>query len=117
VSPEARRLASPLTHLSAATKPILIIQSDDDKSVPIQQAVDMVEKLKASGVRHKFVHYTDRGHMGITDDVVKEARAFIARSNRRSRDAARAARRAGATMRYTRRLTAVPSGHDEFRHS
>jgi hypothetical protein len=24
------------------------------------------------------VHYTDRGHMGITDEVVKEARAFIA---------------------------------------
>jgi hypothetical protein len=24
------------------------------------------------------VHYTDKGHMGITDDVIKEARAFIA---------------------------------------
>jgi hypothetical protein len=23
------------------------------------------------------VHYTDRGHMGITDEVIKEARAFI----------------------------------------
>jgi acetyl esterase/lipase len=75
---EARRLASPLTHVSAATKPVLIIHSDDDKSVPVQQAVDMVEKLKAAGVRHRFVHYTDRGHMGITDEVVKEARAFIA---------------------------------------
>src|SRR5262245_32748098 len=75
---EARRLASPLTHVSATTKPILVIHSDDDKSVPLQQAVDFVEKLKATGVRHKFVHYTDRGHMGITDEVVKEARAFIA---------------------------------------
>jgi acetyl esterase/lipase len=75
---EARRIASPLAHVSAATKPILIIHSDDDRSVPIQQAVDMVAKLKAAGVRHRFVHYADRGHMGLTEDVVKEARAFIA---------------------------------------
>jgi acetyl esterase/lipase len=73
----ARRTASPVTHVSASTKPILVIHSDDDKSVPVQQAVDFVEKLKAAGVPHRFVHYTDRGHMGITEEVVKEARAFI----------------------------------------
>ena len=38
----------------------------------------MAEKLKTHGVHHRFVHYTDRGHMGITDEVIKEARAFIA---------------------------------------
>ena len=75
---EARRLASPMTHVSSTTKPTLIIHSDDDRSVPVQQAADMVEKLKAAGVHHRYVHYTDRGHMGITDEVVKEARAFIA---------------------------------------
>jgi acetyl esterase/lipase len=75
---EARRLASPMTHVSATTKPILVIHSDDDKSVPIQQAVDFVGKLKAAGVTHRFVHYTDKGHMGITDDVIREARAFLA---------------------------------------
>ena len=75
---EARRVASPIVHVSASTKPMLVIHSDDDRSVPIQQAIDMVEKLKAAGVRHRFVHYTDRGHMGITEEVVKEARAFIA---------------------------------------
>lgn len=75
---EARRLASPMAHVSASTKPILVIHSDDDKSVPVQQAVDFVERLKAAGVQHRFVHYTDRGHMGITDEVIKEARAFIA---------------------------------------
>jgi acetyl esterase/lipase len=71
---EARRLASPMTHVSATTKPTLIIHSDDDKSVPVQQAVDMSEKLKAAKVQHRFVHYTDRGHMGITDEVVKSRR-------------------------------------------
>ena len=75
---EARRHASPINHVSAATKPILIIHSDDDKSVPVQQAANMVAKLQASGVRHRYVHYTDRGHMGITDEVIREARAFIA---------------------------------------
>jgi acetyl esterase/lipase len=75
---EARRHASPITHVKAGMKPLLIIHSDDDKSVPVQQAADMVEKLKAAGVQHRYVHYTDKGHMGITDDVIREARAFIA---------------------------------------
>jgi acetyl esterase/lipase len=74
---EARRVASPMTHVSASTRPLLVIHSDDDKSVPVQQAVDFVAKLKAAGVPHRFVHYTDRGHMGITEEVIKEARAFI----------------------------------------
>ena len=75
---ESRRHASPINHVTASTKPILVIHSDDDKSVPVQQAADMVEKLKAAGVRHRYVHYTDKGHMGITEDVIREARAFIA---------------------------------------
>jgi len=75
---DARRHASPITHVNAAMKPLLVIHSDDDKSVPVQQATDMVEKLKSAGVQHRYVHFTDRGHMGITDEVIKETRAFIA---------------------------------------
>ena len=75
---ESRRHASPITHVNPAMKPLLVIHSDDDKSVPVQQANEFVEKLKAAGVQHRYVHFTDRGHMGITDDVIKEARAFIA---------------------------------------
>jgi len=75
---DARRLASPINHVNPSMKPLLVIHSDDDKSVPVQQAADMVEKLKAAGVQHRYVHYTDKGHMGITDDVIREARAFIA---------------------------------------
>jgi acetyl esterase/lipase len=75
---DARRHASPITHVKPGMKPLLVIHSDDDKSVPVQQATDMVEKLKAAGVQHRYVHYTDKGHMGITDDVIREARAFIA---------------------------------------
>jgi acetyl esterase/lipase len=75
---ESRRHASPINHVNPSMKPLLVIHSDDDKSVPVQQAADMVEKLKAAGVQHRYVHYTDKGHMGITEDVIKEARAFIA---------------------------------------
>lgn len=80
---EARSLASPLTHVGPASRPLLVIHSDDDKSVPVQQAVAMAEQLKTHGVHHRFVHYTDRGHMGITDEVIKEARAFIAEVEQR----------------------------------
>jgi acetyl esterase/lipase len=73
----ARRQASPMHHISPTTKPILIIHSDDDKSVPIQQAIDMAKALETAKVRHKFVHYKDRGHMGLTDEVLQETRAFI----------------------------------------
>ena len=69
---EARREASPMTHVDSTAKPMLVIHSDDDRSVPVQQAVDFVEKLKTAGVVHDFTRYTDRGHMGITDEVVKK---------------------------------------------
>ena len=58
-------------------KPVLILHSDDDKSVPIQQALDMVQALKKAKACHRFVHYTDKGHISMTDDVIKETRAFI----------------------------------------
>ncbi|MBI3264949.1 MAG: prolyl oligopeptidase family serine peptidase [Acidobacteria bacterium] len=55
-----------------------MIHSDDDQSVPIQQALDMLKALGAAKIQHKFVRYKDRGHMGLTDEVLQEARAFIA---------------------------------------
>jgi acetyl esterase/lipase len=73
-----RATASPLKHVNSSTKPLLVIHSDDDRSVPIQQAVDMSQALEKAGVKTRFVHYKDRGHMGVTDEVIKEARAFIA---------------------------------------
>ena len=75
---QARRIASPLHQITSRTRPMLIIHSDDDQSVPVQQAVDMAAALAKSGVRHKFVRYKDRGHMRLTDEVLKEMLAFIA---------------------------------------
>jgi alpha-L-fucosidase 2 len=73
----ARQLASPITHVSNRVKPLLIIHSDDDKSVPVQQALDMVQALEKAKARHRFVHYKDKGHVSITEDVIAETRAFI----------------------------------------
>jgi acetyl esterase/lipase len=75
---EARRIASPIHHIGPGTKPILIVHSDDDRSVPIQQAVDMARALESHGVMHRFVHYADRGHMSVTDEVKEHTLAFIA---------------------------------------
>ena len=80
---EARRLASPLHQVTPKSRPMLIVHSDDDKSVPIQQALDMVKALEAARVPHRFLHYTDRGHMGATEEVLKEVRAFIAEIEKR----------------------------------
>jgi len=75
---EARRLASPIHHIGPGTKPILIVHSDDDRSVPIQQAVDMAAALQRAGVRHRFVHERDWGHMSVTPQVIEHTLAFIA---------------------------------------
>ena len=74
---KARRIASPLHNIGPSTKPILIIHSDDDKSVPVQQAIDMDRALTEAKMYHKFIHYKDRGHLGFTDEATKEALAFI----------------------------------------
>jgi acetyl esterase/lipase len=75
---KARRIASPIHQITPNTKPMLVIHSDDDESVPVQQAHDMVAALKKAGIKHKLVHYKDRGHMRLTDEVVKEMLDFIA---------------------------------------
>jgi acetyl esterase/lipase len=69
--------ASPNRQLSKDTKPLLILHSDDDRSVPIANALIMVEALKKAGTRHTFHHYTDLGHMQITQEVIDKSLAFI----------------------------------------
>lgn len=74
---EARKLASPIFHIKADMRPLLVIHSDDDRSVPIKQAVDMAAALAKAGAKHRFVHYTDKGHMGITPDIIEQSLTFI----------------------------------------
>jgi len=74
---EARKLASPVNHVSKDMKPLLILHSDNDRSVPIENALGMVDALKNADAPHTFHRYPDMGHMGITDEVIRCAREFI----------------------------------------
>jgi acetyl esterase/lipase len=75
----ARLLASPIANVKAnKTKPMLIFHSDNDPSVPIDQAVRMAATLTEADVHHRFLHYPDRGHIKLTEDfVIEESLKFI----------------------------------------
>jgi len=52
---EERKLAresSPVASLNTWASPVLFIQGDDDRNVPFQQTVDIVQKLRAKGDVH-----------------------------------------------------------------
>ena len=83
---QARSYASPQEHVSAASKPLFIIHSDDDHSVPVLQALNMVETLKRAAAKHEFVHYTDLGHMQITEEIIAQSRGFIDRLEASGKD-------------------------------
>jgi acetyl esterase/lipase len=73
----ARRLASPIQHVSEKTTPMLIIHSDNDGSVPLQQALDMAKALEKAKAPHRLSIHEKKGHMRVTDEVIKETLAFI----------------------------------------
>ncbi|MCI0624058.1 MAG: prolyl oligopeptidase family serine peptidase [Acidobacteria bacterium] len=74
---EARALASPARHVNGKSKPLLVLHSDNDRSVPIDNALTMIEALKKAGARHTFHRYPEMGHMGINDEVIARTREFI----------------------------------------
>jgi acetyl esterase/lipase len=73
----AREEASPNKHASKDSKPLLILHSDNDNSVPVANALIMVEALQRAGARHTFHRYPDLGHMQITPEVIEKSLAFI----------------------------------------
>lgn len=73
----ARKLASPVNHVRKEMKPLLVLHSDNDQSVPIDNALGMVEALKKADAPHLFIRYPDMGHMGINDEVIAKSLDFI----------------------------------------
>ncbi len=73
----ARTLASPTQHITKQSKPLLILHSDNDGSVPIANALTMVDALKKADAPHTFHRYPEMGHMGINDEVITKSLAFI----------------------------------------
>src|SRR5262245_10002984 len=74
---KARRLASPVTHVSKTMKPLLVLHSDNDQSVPIDNALLMIEALQKAEAPHEFRRYPTMGHMGINEEVIARALEFI----------------------------------------
>jgi dipeptidyl aminopeptidase/acylaminoacyl peptidase len=74
---KARVLASPVNHVKKDSKPLLILHSNNDRSVPIENALGMVEALQKTGASYSFHRYPDAGHMGITEEVIDRTREFI----------------------------------------
>lgn len=54
--------ASPITHVTAASPPTLLIHGDKDLVVPLQQSDVLAAKLKDAGVPVKLVVHKDGGH-------------------------------------------------------
>ena len=58
-------------------KPLFILHSDNDRSVPIENELLMVNALKKAGAPHTFHRYPTAGHMQVTDEVIERALEFI----------------------------------------
>ncbi|MBI5761023.1 MAG: prolyl oligopeptidase family serine peptidase [Planctomycetales bacterium] len=78
VAPDVARVqASPSKLITKQSKPLLVIHSDNDRSVPIANALIMVAALEKAGARHVFHRYPELGHMQIIPEVIDKSLAFI----------------------------------------
>jgi dipeptidyl aminopeptidase/acylaminoacyl peptidase len=62
---EAARIAfqsSPIADVKTWRSPVLLIHGDDDRNVPFQQSVDLVEALRAQGVKVERLVFPDEVH-------------------------------------------------------
>lgn len=62
---EAQNLAfssSPDSSVDEWRSPVLLIHGDDDRNVPFDQTVDLVQRLKARGVEYEEIIYPDEIH-------------------------------------------------------
>jgi acetyl esterase/lipase len=64
--PDERRIlgreVSPITYVTHATPPVLLIHGDADKLVPIQQAEAFVARARAAGVKAALVRKPGKAH-------------------------------------------------------
>lgn len=61
-NPLAYAQASPITHVSAGSKPTLIFHGKLDLVVPYQQSEDLKNRLDLFGIDKKLILYPDTGH-------------------------------------------------------
>jgi acetyl esterase/lipase len=61
-NPRLWKLATPITHASAKSAKFLFLHGTSDTTVPFQQSVDMLNKLKAAGVDAELFQAEKAGH-------------------------------------------------------
>ena len=74
-NPTAYALASPITYVTAKSKPTLIFHGKLDVVVPYQQSLDLKNKLDQFNISSKLVTYEDTGHEVIN---LKNTASFLA---------------------------------------
>nr|NLD41330.1 S9 family peptidase [Actinomycetales bacterium] len=67
------RERSPLFHLEGLTAPVLLLQGEEDRVVPPNQAVEMAEAIRARGGEVELVMYPGEGHGFRTAAAAKDA--------------------------------------------
>lgn len=58
------KVASPITYVSVASPPVLIIQGGKDDLVPVAQSQSLHDALDQSGVKNQLILVVDAGHDG-----------------------------------------------------
>lgn len=83
--PERVAAANPITYVSPATPPFLIVHGDRDPLVPYHQSELLAAALTAAGVPVTFYTVTGAGHGQFTDPAVPAlTAAFLAKHLRRA---------------------------------
>ena len=75
-APDVYRLASPISHLTKAAPPTLIVHGTIDDTVPIDQADSLAAKLKELGVPHEYARLEGWPH---TMDLARPVNEYCKR--------------------------------------
>lgn len=84
--PEQQRLAfesSPLSTVDGWESPVLLVHGDDDRNVPFDETVELVERLRELGVEHELLILPDEVHGFLRQEswlrVFRESADFLDR--------------------------------------
>ena len=70
--PDARRAVSPVTHVTAAAPPFLLVHGEADGLVPINQSELLHEALLAAGVSSEFIRVPGADHVFLGTDPLPQ---------------------------------------------
>lgn len=69
--------ASPTNHITAKMPPVLAIQGDADKIVPVAYGRELAEQLRSLGVAHEYVEIPGAGHSFGIDLKLKDLKPIV----------------------------------------